>query len=70
VQKVFASENALLISSIIFVIIYEGLAVLVVKKVALPLFQQQPWVLHLLTNVMGVLVLLCNSVEAFLKTVA
>lgn len=66
----FASENALLISSIIFVIIYEGLAVLVVKKVALPLFQQQPWVLHLLTNVMGVLVLLCNSVEAFLKTVA
>lgn len=52
-----------------FVIIYEGLAVLVDKKVSLPLFQQQPWVLHLLTNVIGVVVL-CNFVEAFVRTVA
>jgi len=53
-----------------FFIIYEGLAVLVIKKAALPLFQQQPWVLRLLTNVMGVLVLLCNFLEAFVNTVA
>ena len=59
-----------MISGIIFIIIYEGLAVLVVKKVTLPLFQHQPWFLHLLTNVMGVLVLLCNFVEEFVKTVA
>lgn len=59
-----------MISGTILIMIYEGLAVLVVKKVALPLFQQQPCVLHLLTNVMGVLVLLCNFVEEFVKTVA
>jgi len=58
------------ISGIIFIITYEGLAVLVVKEVALPLFQQQPWVLNLLTNIMGLLVLLCHFVEAFVKTVA
>jgi uncharacterized membrane protein len=67
---VFASEKCVVISGIIFIIICEGLAVLVVKKVALLVFQQQPWVLHLLTNVVGVLVLLCNFVEAFVKTIA
>jgi hypothetical protein len=49
--------KCVVICGIIFIIIYEGLVVLFVKKVALQLFQQQSCVLHLLMNVMGVLVL-------------